>query len=379
MNRGTPRQTAIGQSSIGRQDSGHSSVHNLLALIPAPHACVLDHLAGQSYLARCITLARNAGATEVRVVSMSASILAHARALDCDAEHADDLAQPLATRGQRPALVLNPLHATMHAEVLSAAINLLARDTSAVVTTFSPAFTHDAADIAPRANGALLLMASDVPSIQRALASPTLREIATEPSLALRLDRADDARAIEAILHARDQHDAMTLFAAVDLVVFDFDGVMTNNQVLVMQDATEGALCNRSDGLGVGMLKKSGIPAMVLSKERNPVVGARCKKLDLECHQGIDDKLPHLERILAERNIPIERVAYVGNDLNDVACMRRVGLPIAVADAFAPALRVARYVTRANGGVGAVREVIDLILASRASLPSPRTQDAPHA
>ncbi len=363
----------------GTSQSAHP---NLLALIPAAHAALLDRVAAQSHLARCVSIAKAAGACEIRVVSTSAPLLAAARELSCETEHADDVAHALASRGARPALVLNPLHATMHVEVVHGALNMLARDSAAVVTTFSAAFARSPGDIASRANGALVALAPEVASVAAALASPSLREIPTEPSLALRIDRAEDALAIAAILRARAQREALAAFAAIDMVVFDFDGVMSNNQVLVMQDATEGALCNRSDGLGIGMLKKAGIPAMVLSKEQNPVVGARCKKLDLECHQGIDDKLPHLERILAERKTSIARVAYVGNDLNDVACMDRVGLPIAVADAFEPALRASRFVTNAKGGFGAVREVIDLLLASRTAhghTRDARTKDAPHA
>lgn len=368
MNRGTSQATDV-----------QASTTNLLALIPAHHASVLDRVAAESHLARSVRIARSAGATQVRVISTSAPILAAARALACETEHADDVAMALSSRGPRPALVINPLHAAMHVEVVHSALNLLARDGSAVITTFAPSLTRDSTHIASRANGALIALAPEVPSIAKALASSNLREIQTEPSLALRLDRADDAVAIAAILRARADQEALALFATIDMIVFDFDGVMSNNQVLVMQDATEGALCNRSDGLGIGMLKKAGIPAMVLSKEQNAVVGARCKKLDLECHQGIDDKLPHLERILAERKIPFVRVAYVGNDLNDVACMSRVGLPIAVADAFEPALRAARLVTRANGGFGAVREVIDLLLASRVNQLPARAKDATHA
>lgn len=157
---------------------------------------------------------------------------------------------------------------------------------------------------------------------------------------------------------------ASTDLARIQLLVFDFDGVWSNNQVLVMQDGTEGVLCNRSDGLGLEMLRKNGMAMMVLSKEANPVVAARCRKVKIECLQGIDDKLTELRRISAERAVPLSSMAYVGNDLNDVACMQHVGLPIAVADAFEPALKVAQYVTRANGGFGAVREVIDLLLAA---------------
>lgn len=161
-------------------------------------------------------------------------------------------------------------------------------------------------------------------------------------------------------------------WAAVRMLVFDFDGVMSNNQVLVMQDGTEGVLCNRSDGMGVEMLRKAAAartpafdPAfsmLVLSKEVNPVVAARCRKLKMECHQGVDDKLPALQRLAAERGVKREQIAYVGNDVNDVECMSWAGLPIAVADAFPACKAAARVVTTATGGHGAVREVCDNII-----------------
>lgn len=151
---------------------------------------------------------------------------------------------------------------------------------------------------------------------------------------------------------------------AVALLIFDFDGVMTDNRVLVMEDGREGVFCNRSDGLGVGMAATLGLPMLVMSKEQNPVVAARCRKLRLDCRQGIDDKPAELAKLCEERGIDVQRVAYVGNDVNDVACMKMVGLPIAVADAYPPALRAARAVTQRTGGHGAVREVIDWFLES---------------
>ncbi|MFM9959356.1 MAG: glycosyltransferase [Phycisphaerales bacterium] len=166
-------------------------------------------------------------------------------------------------------------------------------------------------------------------------------------------------------------------WADIRLLVFDFDGVMSNNQVLVMQDGTEGVLCNRSDGLGVESLRKRAAavrpplePAfsmLVLSKEVNPVVAARCKKLKLECHQGVDDKLPALQRLATDRGITREQIAYVGNDTNDVACMGWVGLPIAVADAYPECKAAARFVTQSHGGQGAVREVCDRLAAALAA------------
>lgn len=175
---------------------------------------------------------------------------------------------------------------------------------------------------------------------------------------------AAEVRAHESAVQARAEGGGAP-WSGVRLVVFDFDGVMSNNQVLVMQDGTEGVLCNRSDGLGLEMLRKGGVPALVLSKEKNPVVSARCRKLGLECLQGVDDKLGMLQKLAAERGLAAGDIAYVGNDINDAECMRWVGLPVAVADAYPGCLSAAKYVTRARGGHGAVREVCERIIGAR--------------
>ncbi len=161
---------------------------------------------------------------------------------------------------------------------------------------------------------------------------------------------------------------APSLLAKVKFLVLDFDGVMTDNRVLVLQDGTEGVFCNRSDGLGLEMLRKAGFPAMVLSKELNPVVSARCRKLKLDCVQGCDDKLPELKRQAEARGFASAEIAYVGNDVNDLEPMGWVGVPIAVADAHPRALRAAKIVTTHAGGHGAVREVVEWILESRGGL-----------
>ena len=179
------------------------------------------------------------------------------------------------------------------------------------------------------------------------------------------IDTIEDFEVAEALFQKAHRRSLHAELAKVGLIVFDFDGVFTDNKVLVMQDGTEGVLCNRSDGLGFGMLAKAGIPALVLSKEVNPVVSARCRKLKLECRQGIDDKLTELKAILAARGLKPGEVVYVGNDLNDIECMSHVGVPIAVADAYPQVRAVARAVTRSNGGEGAVREVIEWLIEAR--------------
>jgi len=150
--------------------------------------------------------------------------------------------------------------------------------------------------------------------------------------------------------------------SGIRILIFDFDGVMTDNRVLVMEDGKEGVLCNRSDGLGVGMLRAKGFPIVVISTETNPVVSARCKKLKIPCTQGHEDKLAALKDVLDERGFALSEAAYVGNDLNDLPCMRVVGLPIAVADAYPEILAVSKLVTKRPGGFGAVREVTDMFM-----------------
>jgi len=158
---------------------------------------------------------------------------------------------------------------------------------------------------------------------------------------------------------------AARTLAKVRFLVLDFDGVLTDNRVLVMRDGTEGVFCNRSDGLGIEMLRTAGFPAMVISKELNPVVSARCRKLKLDCVQGCDDKLSELKRQAEARSFTADQIAYVGNDINDLEPMGWVGVPIAVADAHPRALGAAKLVTTLNGGHGAVREVVEWILESR--------------
>lgn len=163
-------------------------------------------------------------------------------------------------------------------------------------------------------------------------------------------------------------------FARVRILVLDFDGVLTDNTVTVDRDGVESVTCWRGDGIGTSTLQAAGIPVLVLSKERDPVVGIRCAKLGLECHQGIDDKAPLLATLLTGRGIEHADAAYIGNDVNDLACLRMVGLPVVVADAHsgvhphvtsADILGADIVVTSATGGRGAVREVCDRIMAAR--------------
>ncbi len=155
----------------------------------------------------------------------------------------------------------------------------------------------------------------------------------------------------------------------IDLVVFDFDGVLTDNRVLVSDDGGEAVLCDRGDGMGISLLRQRGVEMIVLSTETHPVVEARCRKLELTCRQGLADKAAALAAIIEERRIAAERVVYVGNDVNDLGCMERVGFSVAVADAHSSVLQQADLVLSRRGGRGAVREFCDQLLNHQESNP----------
>jgi len=147
------------------------------------------------------------------------------------------------------------------------------------------------------------------------------------------------------------------------LVVFDFDGVMTDNRVWVGERGDEWVACNRSDGLGLDALRRLGLELLVLSTEPNPVVAARCRKLGLPFEQNVRDKAGRLQDLLRERGIALSQVVYVGNDVNDAACLRMVGCGVVVADAHQDVRRTADLVLARAGGHGAVRELCDRLAA----------------
>jgi N-acylneuraminate cytidylyltransferase len=149
----------------------------------------------------------------------------------------------------------------------------------------------------------------------------------------------------------------------VDLLVMDFDGVLTDNRVWVDGDGKEFVAAYRSDSMGLNLLRKlTKIDLLVLSQEVNPVVAARCGKMRVPYVQGIDDKPAALMQILADRRVRPEHTIFIGNDVTDAACFPLVGWGVAPADAQNEALSRADLVLARKGGHGAVRELAELLI-----------------
>lgn len=155
---------------------------------------------------------------------------------------------------------------------------------------------------------------------------------------------------------------------AIHTIAFDFDGVFTDNKVYVAQDGTELVRCDRSDGLGMDLLRaaqargKLSAEMFVVTKERNPVTEARARKLKLACHAGCDDKLEFVTRRLNDSRRTFDGLVYVGNDINDLAVMERAGFSVAPADAHERVRRIASAVLPQAGGNGFVRAFVERLL-----------------
>jgi 3-deoxy-D-manno-octulosonate 8-phosphate phosphatase (KDO 8-P phosphatase) len=148
---------------------------------------------------------------------------------------------------------------------------------------------------------------------------------------------------------------------SVDLIVYDFDGVLTDNKVLVDQHAKESVAANRSDGLAVSMFSKLGINQIIISTEVNEVVARRAEKIKIPYIHGVEDKLSVMKKYLSENKINKDNVIFVGNDLNDKSVMEYIGIPVAPADAATEIIRIAKIITQKKGGEGVVRELFDIL------------------
>jgi YrbI family 3-deoxy-D-manno-octulosonate 8-phosphate phosphatase len=200
------------------------------------------------------------------------------------------------------------------------------------------------------------------------LSGDVIQPLFIDPRYAIDIDSLRDWQHAEWLISQADLpmvhpgHSKRPLPKQVDLLVLDFDGVMTDDRVWVDQDGHESVAANRRDGMGITTLRKAGIPMIVLSTEPNPVVAARCRKLDLPVIQGLSDKSAALLQLLQERQLDPAHVVYLGNDVNDLPCFPLVGCAVVVADAHPDVLSQADIVLSLPGGRGAVRELCDRIL-----------------
>jgi len=152
----------------------------------------------------------------------------------------------------------------------------------------------------------------------------------------------------------------------IRMLVLDFDGTLTDGKVFVDQNGIESVCCSRKDSLGLDMVQGEGIRVTVISKEKNQVVKARCEKMGVEIWNGVDTgegKLEILIRLTSSYGLTREEVLYIGDDINDLPCMKFAGIAATVADGHSECKKIAHVITENKGGNHAVREICDLLLS----------------
>lgn len=154
--------------------------------------------------------------------------------------------------------------------------------------------------------------------------------------------------------------------AHIKLLLMDCDGVLTDGRVWLLESGDEQKGFHVHDGLGLDLWHRAGLRSGIISGRRSRVVEQRARELKIEfVRQGAESKLASFEELLKEAGVDESEVAYIGDDLNDIPLLLRAELAVAVGNASEETRAVAHLVTRAAGGFGAVREVIEIILKSQ--------------
>ncbi len=152
----------------------------------------------------------------------------------------------------------------------------------------------------------------------------------------------------------------------VKLLLLDVDGVLTGGEIIITSTGDELKIFSVLDGMGIKLLQKAGVEVAILSSRKSKPVELRAKELGIKrVIQGELEKLKAFEKLLEETSLSPEEVAYIGDDWVDIPVLKRVGLAVAVANAWPPVKEYAHYITRTPGGKGAVREVAEHILKAK--------------
>ncbi len=174
------------------------------------------------------------------------------------------------------------------------------------------------------------------------------------PFSSLQIDEKDDLKLARLIMS--DQKVKLN-FKNIKLIVLDFDGVLTDDKVTLNELNQESVTMHRGDGLAISYLKDKGYKVIVLSSEKSNLAKMRCKKLQIDCYNNIKSKIDFLKNYISGNKYKKSEILYVGNDLNDLECMKFVGIPIAVANSHDKVLKKSKLILNTKGGEGAIREL----------------------
>ncbi|WP_226677966.1 KdsC family phosphatase [Mesobacillus jeotgali] len=149
----------------------------------------------------------------------------------------------------------------------------------------------------------------------------------------------------------------------IRMLVMDVDGTLTDGKIYIGEHGEIFKAFNVKDGYRLNSLDKYSIIPVIITGRNSAILSRRAAELNIsEVHQGIDNKLEVLDEIIDRHNLKYENVAYIGDDINDIECMKACGFNACPADAVQEVIQTVDYVCKLNGGEGAVRELIDLLI-----------------
>jgi len=170
-------------------------------------------------------------------------------------------------------------------------------------------------------------------------------------------------------LYGKVPSDILEKAKQIKLLVCDVDGVFSDGRIYLGNDGEELKAFHTKDGFGIKALGASGVDVAIITGRNSAIVSNRMKALNVaHIIQGQEDKLPALTELINQLDIKLNQVAYIGDDVPDLACIEAVGLGICVSDGHPLVLRGADYTTFTRGGFGAVRETCDLIMQTQGSI-----------
>ena len=186
------------------------------------------------------------------------------------------------------------------------------------------------------------------------------------------IDELSDWMIVEKLLSQKKgyrESNLIEIIKNVKLLITDCDGVLTDGGMYYSENGDELKKFNTKDGMGVRRLREIGIDTIIITGEKTELVKRRAMKLGInEAHLGIKDKKPLVIEIAQKRGLRLEEIAYIGDDINDLEAIDAVGLGCSVSDGLESVKKVAKYITLAKGGDGALREIAELILKNRTSV-----------
>lgn len=146
-------------------------------------------------------------------------------------------------------------------------------------------------------------------------------------------------------------------FSCIKLLAIDVDGVLTDGSMYYSEKGDELKKFNTHDGMGIQLLRENGIKIAIVTKEKTEIIERRAKKLGVDdLFQGIENKLFALDCLIKKYNLNYSEIAYIGDDVNDISVLKKVGISMCPRDAISDVKKVCMYITKKKGGEGVVRE-----------------------